>query len=296
MINLVSQHLSNDLKTLEEQLQQVGADPVINEVSLNQLFHMHLQSGGSRIRAILGLAAGSAAGLPDDARFPIAMSVELLHQASLVHDDIQDQDSIRRGQPAVWQRAGQPAAICLGDDLISCAFEQLASLPAEYLGNLPRLVQLLSRGIGTMAAGQALDCKWRPGVNTTLHEYEKIVRHKSGPLLGLPVAMVLVLSNGSDDEVSKVLQGASSIGMAYQLADDWLDREEDQGTRLNGYWVIRERGCDHLEAQRELKNLIEAHLDEAKQSVNGLPNYCVSAFNELNDALQQKYTALSAAA
>ena len=296
MTNFDSQRLPSDLEKLEAQLQRRGATPVINEVSLNQLFCQHLQSGGSRTRAVLALAAGRAAGLSDAARFPVALSVELLHQASLVHDDIQDQDPIRRGQAAVWQHAGQPTAICLGDDLIACAFEQLADLPAEYLTQLPRLTRLLSRGIGTMAAGQALDCQWRPGSRTSLDEYEQIVRHKSGPLLGLPVAMVLALSEGSDDQVTKVLQGASSIGVAYQLADDWLDREEDKGARLNGYWVIRERGCDHLEAERQLRGLFDAHLDQAKQSVSGLPGYCVGAFNELVHALQRKYPTLKAAA
>ena len=96
-----------------------------------------------------------------------------------------------------------------------------------------------------MAAGQAIDCQWKPkSRHTTFTDYEQIVRHKSGPLLGLPIAMVLALANGSDEQVMRVLAGASSIGVAYQLADDLCDQAEDYNQRLNGYWVLAEKITD----------------------------------------------------
>ena len=121
--------LQSDLAELEEKLKQYGSKPVKDEISLNQLFIDHLASGGSRTRAVLALAAGHSQSLEKIARLSIATSVELLHQASLIHDDVQDEDSTRRGQAAVWTVAGKSSAICLGDDLIGAAFEELAQLP-----------------------------------------------------------------------------------------------------------------------------------------------------------------------
>ena len=103
--------LENDLIDLEHNLRKYGSKPVKDEISLNQLFIDHLASGGSRTRAVL-TAAGYSQSLEKVARLSIATSVELLHQASLIHDDVQDEDSIRRGQAAVWTVAGKSSAIC----------------------------------------------------------------------------------------------------------------------------------------------------------------------------------------
>lgn len=288
--------LTQDLQLLEQRLQQFGAQPVLSEQSLNQLFCQHLASGGGRTRAMLALAAGQTIGLPDPVRFSIASAVELLHQASLVHDDIQDRDPVRRGQVSVWKSAGESAAICLGDNLIAAAFESLTDLPEPFSHQLPRLVVMLSRGVSVMAAGQTLDCQWTPETPMSFADYEHIVRHKSGPLLGLPIALTLAVNGGDDNQVARILHGASSIGVAYQLADDFVDREEDRGTRLNGYWVISaHEGCEQ-DAEYRLRARFEWHLEQARASVASLPTFCIDAFNVLIDALQHKYPSLQAAA
>ena len=170
--------LQSDLAELEERLKQYGSKPIKEEISLNQLFIDHLASGGSRTRAVLALAAGHSQSLEKVSRLSIATSVELLHQASLIHDDVQDEDSTRRGQAAVWTVAGKSSAICLGDDLIGAAFEELAQLPPHQIHHLPRLVTMLSRGISVMAAGQTIDCQWTPESRISFEDYEQIVRHK----------------------------------------------------------------------------------------------------------------------
>ena len=163
--------LQDDLIELEKKLRGYGSNSVRDEISLNQLFVDHLASGGSRTRAMLALAAGHSQTLDQAARLSIATSVELLHQASLIHDDVQDEDATRRGKAAVWTVAGKASAICLGDDLIGAAFEELALLPKTHIHQLPRLVTMLSRGISVMAAGQTIDCQWTPNSRSTLGDY-----------------------------------------------------------------------------------------------------------------------------
>ncbi len=288
--------LQPDLEAVENRLASYGAQPIGSEVSLNTLFVNHLASGGSRTRAALAVAAGQALALPTAVRVSVATAVELLHQASLIHDDVQDKDATRRGQAAVWSVAGTPSAICLGDDLIGAAFQELAMLPETHTQLLPKLVTMLSRGISVMAAGQTLDCQWSPENHTAIDEYEEIVRHKSGPLLGLPIALTLILSGGSDDDALQVLKGASSIGIAYQLADDLLDRDEDRDQRLNGYWVLAEHLPTGVDPEHALRERFEYHLGAAKAAVQHLPPYCPLAFDVLIDALYQKYPSFKEAA
>lgn len=288
--------LRNDLVELEERLRQYGSKPVKGETSLNQLFKDHLASGGSRTRAILALAAGHSQSIDTASRLSIATAVELLHQASLIHDDVQDDDLTRRGKAAVWTVAGKSSAICLGDDLIGAAFEELALLPSAHIHHLPRLVTMLSRGISVMAAGQTLDCQWVPELHTSFDDYEEIVRHKSGPLLGLPIAMILALSDGSDDQILKVLAGASSIGVAYQLADDLSDKSEDHNQRLNGYWVIADQTTDQADPEAILRQRFDWHLEHARENVKGLPPFCIEAFEVLIQALHEKYPSFKVAA
>ncbi len=294
--SLFEKDLEKDLGHLERRLGQYGAGAVGDELSLNHLFQNHLASGGSRIRALLALTAGRRLGLPDAARFSIAAAVELLHQASLIHDDVQDSDTLRRGQASAWSVAGVSAAICLGDSLIGAAFAELARLPAPYSEHLPRLNRLLAQGISVMAAGQALDCRWRPTSRVRFDEYEQIVRQKSGPLLGLPIALTLAVDGGTDAAIRRILAGASSIGIAYQLADDLADKAEDHEARLNGYWLLQAQLADGAAAENVLRERFERHLCHARQAAQKLPAFCVAAFEALIDALQQKYPAFRAAA
>lgn len=282
----------NESDILEARLAAYGAAAVTSEASLNSIFRKHLASGGSRTRAQLALSAGQRLSLPDSVRFPIATAVELLHQASLIHDDIQDQDTLRRGQRAVWQFAGTASAICLGDDLIAAAFQELALIPAPYNAHLARLVVMLSRGVSVMAAGQTLDGQWIKGTATSIDAYEQIVRHKSGPLLGLPVAMVLAVADGTDHDVTQILAAASSIGVAYQLADDLMDRDEDNNERLNGYWVIAQYADSGIDPEILVRQRFDLHLEYAKQIASKLPEVCVLAFDSLITALHAKYPAL----
>ena len=288
--------LQDDLIELEKKLRGYGSNSVRDEISLNQLFVDHLASGGSRTRAMLALAAGHSQTLDQAARLSIATSVELLHQASLIHDDVQDEDAMRRGKAAVWTVAGKASAICLGDDLIGAAFEELALLPKTHIHQLPRLVTMVSRGISVMAAGQTIDCQWTPNSHTTLGDYEQIVRHKSGPLLGLPIAMVLALTNGSDKQIMRVLAGASSIGVAYQLADDLCDQVEDYNQRLNGYWVLAQQITDGSDPEVALRQRFDWHLEHARENVKSLPRFCIDAFEVLIQALHTKYPTFRAAA
>ena len=180
----------------------------------------HLSSGGSRVRANLALKAANALKLDNATTLAISSACELLHNASLVHDDLQDGDTVRRGREAVWKRYGTNTAICLGDLMVSAAYAAIAKATGYHL---PKMIDHMHRRVSNVISGQQSDlehdCK-------ELSNYNQIAKSKSGPLLGLPVELCLIAANHS--EMTNIAVAASdAIAIAYQITDDISDVDRD---------------------------------------------------------------------
>jgi geranylgeranyl pyrophosphate synthase len=182
----------------------------------------HLQSGGSRVRARLALHAALALGRPDTEAVAIAAACELLHNASLVHDDLQDRDPFRRGQPAVWRTHGDAAAICIGDLLLSAAYAALADCGASAAG----LIAHTHRRVGAVIRGQCADLTLKGRADVSLATYEAVAADKSGPLLSLPLELALLLAGG-EQYLARAIGAAERFAVAYQMTDDLEDVERD---------------------------------------------------------------------
>jgi geranylgeranyl pyrophosphate synthase len=182
----------------------------------------HLSAGGARVRARLALHAGRALGRPESEAIAIAAACELLHNASLVHDDLQDRDEQRRGQVAVWRKYGDAVAICVGDLLLSAAYGALGSTGASAASLSVRM----HRRIAEVIHGQCADLALQGGAKTTLENYERVASAKSAPLLVLPLELALTLA-GRDDAVATATTAGSLFAIGYQIADDLEDASQD---------------------------------------------------------------------
>ncbi|MDO9278696.1 MAG: polyprenyl synthetase family protein [Polaromonas sp.] len=180
----------------------------------------HLQSGGQRVRARLALAGGLALGLPESDSLCIASCAELLHNASLVHDDIQDRDSLRRGQPALWSKFGTNVAICSGDYLLSAAYGVLCTFSQPLL--LPAMLALLHERTGAAIDGQCADLTMRNDQPEGIAQYINIAKAKSGALLSLPLELVLIAS-GRRDALPLARKACENFAVSYQIFDDLQD-------------------------------------------------------------------------
>jgi hypothetical protein len=176
----------------------------------------------------------------------------------------------------------------LGDALISQAFDQLTHIPGLTYRQLVVLIQTFNQGVCHMAAGQSLDCAWRPGSNISYATYEHAVRLKSGPLLGFPVALPLALSKFDGVDIQHVLDVAMNIGIAYQLADDFADREEDKHGRLNGYWVLVGETGSPEGAEYAIREHFSRYVATAMGSLLHLPQSCQDSLLVLIEHLQRK--------
>lgn len=239
----------------------------------------HLGSGGQRVRGRLALSAGLALGLSETDALCIAATAELLHNASLVHDDLQDRDALRHGQPAVWVKFGTNVAVCTGDLMLSAAYAALCGV--RQLAMIARLLALVHERVANAIAGQCADLSTAEKSVFDVAGYKRIALAKSGALLSLPLELALVAS-GHGVWTEHALGAAEAFSVGYQVVDDLADVERDSQTgALNIVSVLRHAGFgDGAYAQAQKMGL--EHLDSAMARANELPYESGALLTELS--------------
>ncbi|MDJ0847994.1 MAG: polyprenyl synthetase family protein [Myxococcota bacterium] len=203
----------SDFEARVEQLLAAESGP------LGFALRYHFARPGKRARARLALAAGCALGVPRPASVDLAVACELLHEASLVHDDIQDRDATRRGQPAVWALLGEDLALNVGDHLLTRAIDVAARLraPAERRSEL---VCAFTRHTLEAVRGQVRDNTAAGDPSFDVADYEALARAKTGSLLTIPVEGALVLAQAPPRLREVAREALGTLGVAYQTQDD----------------------------------------------------------------------------
>ncbi|MEQ1570796.1 MAG: polyprenyl synthetase family protein [Myxococcota bacterium] len=200
---------------------------------LGRMVQEHLDAGGKRMRARLALAAGEALGLERAEMVHWAAAVELLHNATLVHDDLQDGDARRRGSPTVWAQHGAAQAINVGDLLLTLPY--LAVRGVEGNDALRwRLAEAIATAAEATVRGQSLELDLLPRRKLGWHDWTAAARGKSGALLALPVHGAALMA-GLDRPTAETLAGPfASLGVLYQVIDDRVDLWGDKGRGAPG--------------------------------------------------------------
>ena len=249
-----------------------------------------LSSGGHRVRARLAFHAGTALGLDSGDSMAISAAAELLHNASLVHDDLHDREKTRRGQPTVWSLYGGDMAVCTGDLLLSAAYAALAGLKTIHL--LPELLALVHRRTLRVICGQCSELSTRGRQVDSMVFYEKMALAKSGALLSLPLEMAFLLAD-KKAWLGEVREAAEGFGLSYQVMDDIADIESDaagdDGPRaVNALLVLQAAG--HGENSRLLaREMALRRLESTIDIANRLPNNSGLFLRDLALALCQRF-------
>jgi len=189
--------------------------------------------GGKRFRPLLLLTAGEEFGVRVEDALPFACAVELIHNYSLVHDDLpsMDDDDIRRGRPACHKAFGDDIALLTGDALLTLAFEVVASAPFEMspYTRKEQAIAELGRHAGTegMIGGQLLDVTLTP--ETLSHDlFHELILKKTGALITVSVRIGAILGGANETRMDALTQFGENIGLAFQTKDDLLDAIEDE--------------------------------------------------------------------
>ena len=182
-------------------------------------------AGGKRIRPILAIAAAEACGRNIDAT-AAACALECVHTYSLIHDDLPalDDDDLRRGQPTCHKAYGEAIAILAGDALLTLAFQLLAGLDAPARIRTALIAELASAGgtLGGMIGGQVEDLA-AEGVVPSPAQVEYIHRAKTAALIRASVRFGALVADADVSQLEALGRFGSSIGLAFQIADDILD-------------------------------------------------------------------------
>lgn len=177
---------------------------------------------GKRIRPVLCLLACESAGGAIQAALPAAAAIELLHNFSLIHDDIEDNSPLRRGRPTVWTLWGIPQAINAGDGLFTiahCALERLAQAGVDG----ERILQaqaMFNRTCLELTHGQHMDIEFEKRATVTVDEYMVMIANKTAALIGASAAIGALL--GNSDHVQDYRTFGRELGLAFQIQDDVL--------------------------------------------------------------------------
>ena len=238
--------------------------------ALHDAIRYQYRTPGSEARAALCLSASLALGLTAESAARLAASVETLHNASLIQDDLQDRDELRRGKTAIWKQFGSDIAINATDLLIATAFELAASASS---GSAHRLVSTMSRAIARTLQGQTKDLD--AGRDLNVDQAIAVAKEKSGPLFSLSLELPLVLS-GHFYFLSMAREAGAAFGIGYQIFDDMHDcaRDRESGNFSNLALLAGSSGDSGLLSMESAEDLAHHYLQEAASGAAALPDGC----------------------
>jgi len=225
-IQEVFRHYGDELKQVEEHMEMY----LRSEVHLIPEIIQHLiGSGGKRFRPLLLLATSALCGYRGEKRYPLSAVIEFIHTATLLHDDVIDSATTRRGKISANNVWGNAASVLVGDFLYSKSFK----LMTEH-GNLA-IIKLLSTTTNTMSEGEVFQLVKCGDVNINEKEYLTIIEKKTAILISAACAVGGILGNASDARVEALTRFGMRLGSAFQITDDTLDyvaKEEEFGKAI----------------------------------------------------------------
>ena len=191
----------------------------------------HLFSGGGkRLRATLPRLVGEAVGDAHEGHYTLGASIEIIHNFTLVHDDLMDQDPIRRGLDAVHVAYDDSTAINAGDAMLAVAFEILAESPHIDSNKLALLVRSIGEMVRNVADGQQEDISFETRDQVTEEDYIAMITGKTSVMFETCAGTGAILSGASDDVVRNMKNWGLNLGLCFQLMDDLIDITGDTKT------------------------------------------------------------------
>lgn len=186
-----------------------------------------LQQGGKRLRPNLVRMSAKMFGADDKAVCSVAAAFEMLHNFTLIHDDIMDEAPIRRGKPTVYKKWNGNVAILAGDALATLAVQEMLKTPARAEIVL-QLVSLLGQTSIEVCEGQQLDLDFETRDDVSIDDYIEMIRLKTAVMLAGCLKAGALLAATSDEDAAHIYNCGIFLGLAFQLRDDLLDVYADE--------------------------------------------------------------------
>ncbi len=238
-----------------------------------------LETSGKKIRPLLTLYSCQLVGGDTSHALPAAVAVELFHDFTLIHDDIMDRDTLRRGRPTIHARWDEGTAILVGDALIGMAYQNLLKSTTPHLS---RLVTHFSEALIKVCEGQALDKEFEQRSEVSVSEYLDMISKKTAWLFRLSCQLGGIIGQASESELEALIEFGYHVGMGFQIQDDLLDFVADQsklGKSVGSDWKLDKKTYVTLKYQEKLSS----HPELSRQYPANIWDF--SSFQELQHAL-----------
>ena len=221
-------------KQVEKELEKYVRKDLVPEKVLNESMEYSLMAGGKRLRPILVIASYKLFKEDFEKCFPYAVSIEMIHNFSLIHDDLPgiDNDDFRHGKPTNHKKFNEATAILAGDALLNNSYMVLSedlskTKETKELNKKIKVFKEFSNAVDRMIAGEYVDTEYE-GKQISKDYLEYIHKNKTGELLKLCVRMGAILADASDSDLKKLTTYAEKIGLAFQIKDDILSVEGNE--------------------------------------------------------------------
>lgn len=216
MIKEIKQYLAPGLGEVEQKITAALQSDVRLLDQTNKALREH---PGKMLRPVLALLAAGAVGKPNEDTIRYAAATELLHNATLLHDDVVDGATCRRGLPTVASLLGGPAAVLIGDFWLVRAVRTLL----EGTCNKDRVISIFAATLGHLAEGELLQMEKSSSGDTTQADYERIIYGKTASLFETAAVSAALSVSAAPEQVEAVRQFAKDLGIAFQIKDDIMD-------------------------------------------------------------------------
>lgn len=186
-----------------------------------------LASGGKRLRPQLALLSCRLFGGDEEQALPVALALEVFHNFTLLHDDVMDRASVRRGRETVHVKWNDNTAILSGDQMLIEAYKLLAEAPGDKLPLLLRWFNEMATGI---CEGQQYDVDFEARADVTIEEYIEMIRLKTSVLLANALRSGAYIAGADEEQQKRLYDWGIHVGLAFQIQDDLLDVYGDEKT------------------------------------------------------------------
>lgn len=224
MVDLLEE-IERRKKVIEDEIDTLFVGEEKND--LWNLMEWYPKGDGKKLRPFLAMITAGAMGEKEEKAVPLGVAVELIHNFTLVHDDIMDDDDIRRGKKTLHRKEGLPSAINAGDALFALSFKVLSRTEIER-GGMRDLLEEISTSVIKVAEGQEEDMRFEETFDISESEFINMIEKKTSYLFRACARGGAIIAEGEDHEIKKMGEYARNMGIAFQIQDDLLDLVGDQ--------------------------------------------------------------------
>jgi len=257
-----------------------------------------MSGGGKRIRPLMTMIACETFGGKAEDAIDAAVAMEILHNFTLVHDDIMDNADTRRGRDTVHKKWDINSAILVGDELIGLSYRSLLNTDSSRIAEV---VRAFTDGVIEVCEGQALDKEFESNDDVSLTDYRLMIQKKTAELLKTSAAVGAIIGNANESEMEMINCYSENLGLAFQIQDDLLDVTADEsefGKKIGGDILERKKTFLYIKSLeilhgKEKERLVKLYKDGDKKSadvdeiINIYNNICAVEFAK---AEIKKYT------